>query len=149
MKCRRLVADTPVIFAIDAFETCFSSNSRISPSLPSSLDEPREPLGRPSKRPQVRGWHFLAAGCIDDADGAALVGDLLDDPPGLLSVPIEVSGLIQANQDPVSQGANVDGKGHGAVRRSAGLVEDGLNPGRSPQSPGRGALTEPYSIIDV
>ena len=49
-----VVDETPTILAIDALETSFSRSIRISSSLPSSLDGPSEPLGRPSKRPRAR-----------------------------------------------------------------------------------------------
>src|SRR5262249_7373059 len=39
---------TPTIFATEALETSFPKSIRISSSLPSSLDLPSEPLGRPS-----------------------------------------------------------------------------------------------------
>ena len=61
MKCRRFVDAAPTIVAIDALEICFSRSIRISSSLPSSLDVPTGPFGRPSKRPLAR-----AAETVDD-----------------------------------------------------------------------------------
>jgi hypothetical protein len=77
------------------------------------------PLG---ERLQVHDRHFLTTGGIDDADRAALVGDLLDDPPGLLGVQVKVACLVQAGQDPVGKVANLVGQGHDAA------------PGRQPAS---------------
>ncbi len=51
MKCRSAVGDTLTILAIDRLETSFSRSIWISASLPSSLDAPKEPFGRPSQRP--------------------------------------------------------------------------------------------------
>lgn len=51
MKWRRQVHGTPTMLAIDAFETPFSSSSRISSSWPSSYDESREHPSRPRRRP--------------------------------------------------------------------------------------------------
>jgi hypothetical protein len=42
---------------MEAFETFLPSSTRISCSLPSSLDFPKAPLGRPSSFP----WAFAAA----------------------------------------------------------------------------------------
>jgi hypothetical protein len=43
-----------MILAMEALETSFSKIIQISSSLPSSLDVPSDPLGRPSRRPLAR-----------------------------------------------------------------------------------------------
>ena len=40
------------------------------------------------------------------------MGDLLNEPPGLLGVQVEVTGFIQANQDSIGQIADSVGQGH-------------------------------------
>ena len=45
---------TPVILAIEAFETLRANNRRMSASWPSSLDVPSRPGGRPSRFPAAR-----------------------------------------------------------------------------------------------
>ena len=59
-------------------------------------------LGSPHVWPTApgRGWHFLGGGHIDDTDRAALMGDLLNEPPSLPGVQVEVTVFeIAANQD--------------------------------------------------
>src|SRR5439155_26878536 len=51
MKCWRVVGETSTIRAMDALETRLRRSSWISCSLPSSLDFPKAPLGRPRRLP--------------------------------------------------------------------------------------------------
>ena len=54
IKWRSAVRETPIILAIDVIPTAFSSNNRISLSLPSSFDLPMEFLGLPIALPFAR-----------------------------------------------------------------------------------------------
>ena len=45
MKCCGVVDDAPIILAMDACDTAFSSSARIFSSLPSSFDLPSDPFG--------------------------------------------------------------------------------------------------------
>jgi hypothetical protein len=53
MKWCKVVCETSMIRAMEAFETRFWRRARISPSLPSSFDLLRAPLGRPSRLPRA------------------------------------------------------------------------------------------------
>jgi hypothetical protein len=62
---------------------------------------------------------------------APFAGYLLNDPPGLLSVQVKVTTVIDAAEDLVAQDADVVRQGHGEVTAcSTGLVEEGLNQAR-------------------
>jgi hypothetical protein len=74
--------------------------------------------------------NILTTGLSEDPDRATLVGDPLDDSPGLLGMQIEVAGLIQPTQDQVGQNSNLVRQGHVGTRLSAGLIKDSLNPSR-------------------
>ena len=54
MKECSLLGTASRIVAIDALETRLPSIISISRSFPSSFDGPREPFGRPSRRPRAR-----------------------------------------------------------------------------------------------
>ena len=51
MKWYRAERETSRILAIEPFETSLPNSIRMSSSLPSSLDVPKAPLGRPSSFP--------------------------------------------------------------------------------------------------
>ena len=48
------ILETRSLLAMEALETLFCRSMRISSSLPSSVDLPSAPLGRPNRLPLVR-----------------------------------------------------------------------------------------------
>jgi hypothetical protein len=60
---------------------------------------------------QVWGQHLLAGQPINDADRTSLVCKLLNNPPGLAGVQVEVASLVQAGQYASGQVTDVVGQG--------------------------------------
>ena len=78
--------ETPTILAIEALETSFCRSMRISSCLPSSLDLPKAPLGRPSR--------LQFAPRIRDLGAQRLYR--LDAPPRKEGVAVLLKGLVRS-----------------------------------------------------